>query len=336
MSRANHLPKYAEQAASLCKNFAEKGDPEACYKLGIMYATGDGVPKDPLEAALWLSKAGEALDAEEQYDLAKKTNYDSLQSTFWYQKAAVKGHGGAQWELGTDYTSSKDFMQAAYWYHKSAEQLGIKAREAYSLGERYASGSGVNKNLNKAVRHFLEATQFARLRGKSYYYLSLMYDEGTDLPRDPMQASLCRLIAAEQGFPEGERAFVYDSTYGHELPQNPARAIAWYQQLTGDGHVQQVQELSHRYYETGIRYLEGDGVSRDMIQAGFWLCSAAALGSHTAYCTLRRLAAEPELDGLFELGWLYAVGERLPKNSEQARFWFTKAMAFAKQAPPSS
>jgi len=75
---------------------AEKGDAEAQFTLGVMYRKGDGVPKDPVQAAAW------------------------------YRKAAVQGLAEAQLNLGVLYSNGdgvlKDPVQAAAWYRKAAAQ----------------------------------------------------------------------------------------------------------------------------------------------------------------------------------------------------------------------
>lgn len=75
---------------------AEEGTPHAQYDLGVIYAYGDGVPKDEAKAAAW------------------------------YQKAAAQGNKYAQFELGVMYEFgrgvSKDEAKAAEWYQKAAVQ----------------------------------------------------------------------------------------------------------------------------------------------------------------------------------------------------------------------
>lgn len=48
---------------------AGKGDARAQYNLGVMYATGQGVPKDAEQAVAWYRKAAEQGDAEAQSNL---------------------------------------------------------------------------------------------------------------------------------------------------------------------------------------------------------------------------------------------------------------------------
>ena len=54
---------------------AEQGDAEAQFNLGLMYANGEGVPEDDVQAAFWFRKAAEQGDAAAQNNLGVR--YDN-------------------------------------------------------------------------------------------------------------------------------------------------------------------------------------------------------------------------------------------------------------------
>jgi len=103
------------KAFRLYEPLAEKGDSDGQYRLGWMYATGEGVPKDYTKAV------------------------------YWYRKAAKQGDALAQLMLGYAYAGSqgvaKDDTKAVYWFGKAAEQ-GISQAQS-NLGIMYANGIGV-------------------------------------------------------------------------------------------------------------------------------------------------------------------------------------------------
>ena len=82
---------------------AKAGDVVAQYNLGVMYDTGEGVPKDYAEAAKW------------------------------YRKAAEQGHAVAQFNLGVMYADgegvSKNDAEAVKWFRQAAEQGHLDAKE---------------------------------------------------------------------------------------------------------------------------------------------------------------------------------------------------------------
>src|SRR5271154_6828431 len=49
---------------------AQGGDPDAEFDIGYVYETGEGVPQDYAQAAIWYRKAAEQGNANSQYDLA--------------------------------------------------------------------------------------------------------------------------------------------------------------------------------------------------------------------------------------------------------------------------
>ena len=79
---------------------AVKGDAEAQRNLGYLYATGNGMPKDPAEAVKW------------------------------YRMAAEQGNAAAQSNLGVMYANgnvvAKDQMEAVKWFRKAAERGSIE------------------------------------------------------------------------------------------------------------------------------------------------------------------------------------------------------------------
>ena len=85
-----------ETALREWRPLAEQGDVIAQYNLGILFARGDGVPQDYVEA------------------------------TEWFRLAAEQGHKEAQYELGIYYelgqVGPQDYPEAARWYRLAAEQ----------------------------------------------------------------------------------------------------------------------------------------------------------------------------------------------------------------------
>ncbi|MDD2335781.1 MAG: tetratricopeptide repeat protein [Geobacteraceae bacterium] len=97
--------------------------PEGDFALGLMYYKGEGVKRDPKEAATY------------------------------FRRSAEQGHAGAQYNIGLMRLNGrwvqKDLKKSAYWFHLSAEQENARAQ--YNLGLMYARGDGVEKDRRKAV-----------------------------------------------------------------------------------------------------------------------------------------------------------------------------------------
>jgi TPR repeat protein len=78
---------------------AEQGDARAQYNLGLMYAEGEGVPEDDVEAVRWYRLATEQGDAVAQnnlgvmYATGAGVPEDDAESVRWYRLAAEPPSG---------------------------------------------------------------------------------------------------------------------------------------------------------------------------------------------------------------------------------------------------
>ena len=85
-----------------CAPLAKAGSAEAQFYVGYMYANGNGVRKDAVQAVSWYRKAAEQGDASAQFNLGQIYHYgdgvpkDAVQAVSWYRKAAEQGDAFAQ------------------------------------------------------------------------------------------------------------------------------------------------------------------------------------------------------------------------------------------------
>ena len=105
---------------------AYQGDAAAQHNLGLMYANGEGVAEDDVEAVRW------------------------------YHLAADQGVADAQFNLGISYDYGEgvpeDDAEAVKWYQLAADQGLVEAQS--NLGAMYGSGEGVPRNLVTAYAWF--------------------------------------------------------------------------------------------------------------------------------------------------------------------------------------
>ena len=104
---------------------AKAGDPKAQYYMGLLYAHGRGVEKDPAEAAAWFRKAAEQGSTEAQFDLGHLYRrgagvpQDDAAAVAWWTKAADAGDTFAQSSLAEMYLDGRgverDLAQAYKW-----------------------------------------------------------------------------------------------------------------------------------------------------------------------------------------------------------------------------
>jgi TPR repeat protein len=123
---AYHRGDYAT-ALREWQPLAELGIAAAQFNLGLLYANGQGVPQ----------------------------NY--VQARQWYEKAAVQGEALAQLNLGVIYGNGKgvpeDYQLALYWFRLSANQGNAMALT--KLGLMYERGNGVTQDFVLAHKWYI-------------------------------------------------------------------------------------------------------------------------------------------------------------------------------------
>ena len=137
---------------------AEQGVPEAQYAVGMMYYSGQQVPRDIDSAVLWLTKAARQDELNAQYllsliyGLGDGVAQNDKLAAEWCQKAAERGHAKAQYALGQMYTIGQGLQQddglALGWFTLAAEQGHLDAM--CDIGLMYQSGRGVHRH-NKGM-----------------------------------------------------------------------------------------------------------------------------------------------------------------------------------------
>ena len=74
ITACRHAVIKSDYAAAFkeCAPRAKAGSAEAQFYVGSMYANGDGVPKDAVQAVSWYRKAAEQGNASAQFNLGNK------------------------------------------------------------------------------------------------------------------------------------------------------------------------------------------------------------------------------------------------------------------------
>lgn len=125
---------------------AAAGDADAQLALGLRYQQGDGVIKNPAEAARWFALAAKQGLPEAQYRyglalLEGRGVVQDYQAAFaWIKKTAERGYAPAQLTLGELYRfgtgTEVDKARAYLWFNLAAAQGlddAVKSRDAMAL-----------------------------------------------------------------------------------------------------------------------------------------------------------------------------------------------------------
>jgi TPR repeat protein len=110
-----------------------------------MYADGQGVAQDYVEAARWYRKAADQGNALAEFDLAEKYNVgqgvpqDYAEASRWFLKAAEHGSAAAQFTLGMMYAKGqsvkRDYIEAYMWLNLASSITSGDVQAKY-LNER--------------------------------------------------------------------------------------------------------------------------------------------------------------------------------------------------------
>ncbi|HEY3919129.1 MAG TPA: tetratricopeptide repeat protein [Stellaceae bacterium] len=148
---------------------AKAGDAIAQYRLGVLYALGEGVQQDYHQAAQLFKTAADGGVAEAQYNVA-----------------VMYGQG-----LGI----GRDPALALKWYEKAAAQGSANA--AFNLGVAYSNGLGVPQSMDQAVQWFRRAATDGIINAQ--FNLAVLYERGTGVPASPVEAFAWYSAAAARG-----------------------------------------------------------------------------------------------------------------------------------------
>lgn len=235
--------------------YAEQGDAEAQYNLGLCYSEGDGVQQDDLEAAKWFRQAAERNHAVAQHNLGiccaqgRGVEQDAAEAAKWYRRAAEQQLAQAQYNLGVCYDHGegvgRNVAEAVRWYRQAAEQNYAEAQN--NLGSCYLSGSGVEQNDAEAVKWFRRAAEQSMALA---------------------QASLGACYGTGRG-----------------VERNDLEAVKWFRQAAQ-------QNCAPGQYNLAVCFRDGRGVKRDVVEAYKWLLLAGAQGNEGARSDMARLERE--------------------------------------------
>jgi TPR repeat protein len=128
--------------------------PEQMNRMGLLYATGTGVPKDYVAALAWYQRAAQSGSVSAMNNIATMyfhglgvlQSYD--ETVKWLQLAVKQGDATAQNRLGAMYDDGLGVAKSA---HDAVELFTLAANQGYApgmanLGRAYARGHGVKKD----------------------------------------------------------------------------------------------------------------------------------------------------------------------------------------------
>lgn len=186
---------------------AEKGDANAQYNMGLLYALGQGMPRDYGKAAEWYRKAAGQGVAAAEYNLGviyangQGVPQNITEARQWFLKAAAQEVPEAEDSLGYLYDAGqgvpKDYAEAERWYRKAAES-GVASAQ-FNLGVMYDLGEGVERNYDEAAKWYRKAAEQGYSGAMAN--LGILYYNAQGVPRDLVESYAWLKRANEAGDP---------------------------------------------------------------------------------------------------------------------------------------
>ena len=342
------VPKNDQQAIKWYRKAAEQDDCDAQFSLARLYEEGTKtIPQSYKQAITWYKRAAEQGDPEAQLSLGRmyETGHEEFpanitEAIHYYKDAAKQGSTEAMRQLAHIYEKMDDAQNAIYWYEQIRYERRItrnldEATAQHHLGNLYEHGQVVAKDYAQAIHWYQKSA--ANKHFDSYFSLSKLYATSAGVTQNTQQAKewLHKAVAvAEDGWDFHKIGDAFKAL--HDYPN----AILCYEKAAEENDVDSHLSLSQLY-------ATDEGITQDTQQAKEWLHKAVAVAEYSwdfrkigdafkalhdypnAVRCYEKAAEEHDVDSHFSLSELYAIGEGVTQNAQQAKEWLHKAVAVA-------
>ncbi len=351
------IEKNTEKAIEIYQKAAEMGSSNALCRLGAIYEDGDVVDCDKLKAFEYYKSAAAAKNPIALYKLAKcydigiGTEQNHNKAFKYYIRSAALGHAPAKYEAGlmcstgkgtkkntaaayqyfasaakSDYAPAryevanslfegkgamKDYGSAYSYYCRSFEtDEKNRANAAYKIGICHLKGLGTKKNEKLAFEFFEKGSALGQADAMYMLGECRFFGIGTDI--NETEAVKC-FFKAEKAADSSDDGNDHSSLFlalanclerGIGTERDAKRARMLYKAASESGRADAL-------YEMGRAALYGIGMKAEYAAARTCLLRSARKGYVPAMLMMGIFADE---------------GRGIPKNKEDARAWYLKAV----------
>lgn len=239
---AGAVSREAARQADATRRAAEAGDPEASAVMGLLYQTGQGVPRNIDEAARWFRRAAERDDCAGQYHLGllhlqgKGVPKNIDEAAHWLRRAEAHSAAVQRRSFRSLYRALPPTMQGialrgADGTPGDEEMEALRnaevAQVSYLQGMAYVEGDGVPVDPGLAMRFFDLAAD--RGHTEAQYAMGRAYLQGVGTSRDLVKAAQWLAIAAASGHEGAERDLqeLEAALSPDEIAEAEALALQW-------------------------------------------------------------------------------------------------------------
>ena len=264
-------------AFQYCMQAAKRGEVKAQKRLGMMYYKGTGVARNVHEARFWFNQAALSDDPEALYYLGI---------------AYLKGIGG-----------EKDFHQAHDLFERAADEGHVNAM--WKLYEMFNKGTGVRQDRQEAFKWLMKLAADGDIRAQ--FLAGSSYLTGNGVKADPAEAVRWFEKAAQQGSVDAQTSLVL-----YYLGNEPVRldeARSWAAKLENQTGSRGVGAVFRRFFTEMGEWPEPE---RTHERIKDWFDSLFS-------------TKDPEL--LYGLGFLYELGYQGQRDMDKALALYKRAAA---------
>lgn len=152
---------------------------------------------------------------------------------------AIKGDTAAMNKIGWHYYQQKQYAGAALWWYEAS--MLQDAESTMMIGLLFATGEGVEKDLEEAQKWFLKASELGSVH--AIYNLGVIYENEGNVQK----AFDTWLSAAEKG--DLDAMYWLGNLYyaGNGTEQNTQLAFEWWNKAAEDDHEDSIRTLANLY-----------------------------------------------------------------------------------------
>ena len=314
-------PPNPGEALRWYQRAADGGNVAAMYSLSTIYGDGRGVPQDKAAEQAWLDKALAAGSGAAHQEMARRARNqkppDQAAAEQWLERGVLVGDGECAYQL----SRSKDDETAVNWLRRGAELRNPNA--CFALYLRTSQGKGVPRDAGEADRLLRCAAELGH--GEAMYLV------GRSLP--PAEAVPWYERAIRLRHAEAINAHAELLLNGTGIPRNAALAEERFKAAAELGsnaayvnyaRLQESQDMSsaQRWYRAAA---ERNYPPAQRIYGEILLTEGMGFYRNDGLEYLRKAAAAKDAPAAYRLGQLYAAGQYVERNNDQARNYYALA-----------
>jgi uncharacterized protein len=260
------------EAYNWYRKAVQQGSLDAATNIGLMYANGKGIARDPEQAVHWFRRAAVGGDASAQYNLAlmyergEGVVQDYKEVVHWLALAANQNLVPAMLELADillqppNSAFAADVGRSVRYYEKAAD-LGNGYAQVV-LGSIYSKGLEGKVDYEQSVKWYRKAALQGERDGQ--LGLGVSYALGHGVPVDYVEARRLLTAAADQGQLEAQYDLAIMCEEGKGGPVDHDLAVHYYQVAAENGML----KAQYRY---GMFLAKSGASQSDRIAAYKWL-----------------------------------------------------------------